>query len=114
MAGPFDPDFAGRLQRVEHIHRKGGGFEAAGTLGKSHYNVKPVRRSYLRGAVLVAGSILLIKSLLLMQIGEANYQDRVARLSTGGYVETAGAYVMQMDPVTIWISEQLRAVFKIS
>lgn len=112
MTSPLDPDFAGRLQRVERIHRRGGGFEAAGTLGRSQSFGRPVRRSYLRTALLVAGSFLLIKSLLLLQIGEANYQDRVARLKTGGYVETAGAYVMQMDPVTVWVAEKLREIVK--
>lgn len=53
---------------------------------------------------------MVIKSLLLMQIGEANYQDRVTRLQAGGHVETAGAYVMQMDPVTVWIAERLREI----
>ncbi|WP_095588293.1 hypothetical protein [Actibacterium ureilyticum] len=100
------------MQRVERIHRKGGGFEAAGTLGRSQSHVKPVRRSYLRSALLVAGSFLLIKSLLLMQIGATDYQDRVARLKTGGYVERAGAYVMQMDPVTVWVAEKLREILK--
>lgn len=110
MTSPLDPDFAGRLHRVERIHRKGGGFEAAGTLGRSKSVGKPVRRSYLRLALMVAGSVMVIKSLLLMQIGEANYQDRVTRLQAGGHVETAGAYVMQMDPVTVWIAERLREI----
>lgn len=111
MAGPLDPDFAGRLQRVHRIHRKGGGFEAAGTLGKSTMAAKPARRSYLRGALLVAGAFILIKALLLAQIGAASYSARVDALKDGGStVEQIGAYVMQADPVTVWVADTLRKV----
>ncbi len=112
MASSQQSEFIGRLQRVDRINRKGGGFEATGTLGRSFYNRKPRNRSFLRPLIFIAAGFLLIKAMLLTQIGAIDYQERVDRLAAGTQVEKAGAYVMQMDAATVWISETLREIFK--
>jgi len=104
MADPQYQEFRGRLRRVERIHRRGGGFEAAGTLGRTAYVVKPQRTSLLRPVALVLGAGLLLKAILFIQIGEADYTDRVARLEGGSQIEAIGAWVMQPDAVTVWLA----------
>lgn len=113
MADPYIKEFRGRLRRVERIHRRGGGFEAAGTLGRSHYTARaPRRSSWLKPLLLVAAGALLLKALLYMQIGPVDYADRVARLSKGSQVEKIGAYIMQADGVTVFFGELLGELFK--
>jgi hypothetical protein len=112
MLDPQIQDFRGRLTRIERIHRRGGGFEAAGTLGRSSYTRRVGRRSLLRPMFLVVSSALVAKSILIAQIGEADYQERVGRLSPGTQIEQVGAYVMQADPLTLWMSGYVRELLK--
>jgi len=112
MADPQYQEFRGRLRRVERIHRRGGGFEAAGTLGRTAYVVKPQRTSLLRPVALVLGAGLLLKAVLLVQIGAADYSDRVARLQGGTQIEAIGAYIMQPDAVTVWLAGLLTDLVK--
>ncbi|MHC0053353.1 hypothetical protein [Actibacterium sp. D379-3] len=107
MTDPGYQEFQGRLRRIERIHRRGGGFEASGTLGRSFYRGKPQRVSLMRPLVLLLVSGLLLKAVLLMQIGEGDYRDRIARLQDGTRVEMIGAYVMQPDQVTVWLADVL-------
>lgn len=106
MANRQMDEFQGRLQRIDKIHRRGGGFEAVGTLGRAEYRE---RRSFsiFRPLLLVFAVLLILKTALLMQIGVADYQERVDRLALGGDVERIGAFVMQADPVTVWLSERM-------
>lgn len=112
MYDPQYQEFQGRLRRVDRIHRRGGGFEAVGTLGRSFYNQRTQRRPLLRVLMVVAAGFLAIKALLLMQIGTVDYQDRLQRLHDGSMVEQAGAYVMQIDPVTAWLSVKFHEILK--
>lgn len=111
MADPQMNEFYGRLKRVERIHRRGGGFEAEGTLGRPRA-VERRRSSWLRPLLLVVAGFLFLKALLLMQIGPIDYQERVDRLSQGTQVEQVGAWAMQMDPATVWVSHRLRELLK--
>ncbi|CUH43187.1 hypothetical protein [Ruegeria atlantica] len=47
------------------------------------------------------------KTLLLTSLGPSGYQYRVDALNEGTSVEQAGAWVMQIDPVSLMLSEQL-------
>lgn len=112
MADPYMRDFHGRLKRIERIHKRGGGFEAAGTLGRSSYRQPAQKRSLMRPLILVLGCAVMLKAGLYAQIGPVDYAERVDRLRQGTEVEQIGAYVMQADAVTIAISDFLKELFK--
>lgn len=112
MADPQVQEFHDRLKRVDSIHRRGGGFEAHGTLGRSQSGNASRRKSLLRPVLLVVASFMMLKAALLMQIGVIDYQERVERLSQGSQVEVVGAWVLQLDPATILIADTLKDLFK--
>ncbi len=104
-------NFYGRLGRIERIHDAGGGFEANGTLGMSYYKARqrPLRRAGLLGPlVLVLMTIVAIKSAVYASIGPDRYEERIAALQDGSTVEHVGAYVLQADPLTLLVAEQIR------
>lgn len=114
----MDPNlrnFYGRLDRIEHIHEAGGGFEASGTLGMSYYNsIKRRRRplGWLFPVVLVMASIVAVKSGVLARIGADAYAERVATLASGDTADQMGAYVLQADPLTIYVADLLRGLVR--
>lgn len=112
MADPQMKEFYGRVRRIERSHRRGLGFEAAGTLGRSTYRAPVQRRSIVRPLLLLLAGGMLLKTVLFMQIGPIDYNDRVSKLATGTQVEQIGAWVMQADGVTIGLANFLGEVFK--
>ncbi|WP_074254901.1 hypothetical protein [Vannielia litorea] len=101
MADPIMQNFAGRIRRIEKIHRKGGGFEAAGTLGQSFYTrTKRTRRPVLRPALTVLTVFLVFKAMTLAHLGSADYTARLDGLRTGNTVQQVGAHLMAIDPIT--------------
>ncbi|MBS1300864.1 hypothetical protein [Loktanella sp. SALINAS62] len=53
-----------------------------------------------RGLVIVVICCFSMKAFLMTLIGEADYADRLARLSEGATVERVGAWLMTPDPVS--------------
>lgn len=110
MSDPNLVDFYGRVARIEKSRAKGLGFEAAGTLGRSHY-VQPVRRRRLwLGPVLflmVCGFCL--KGAIYHTVGAVAYQDRVTRLQAASGFDALGGWLMQADPVTLFVARQIAA-----
>ncbi|MDA7966579.1 hypothetical protein [Ruegeria sp.] len=51
------------------------------------------------------------KAFLLFHLGAATYQDRVESLNAGTPVEQAGAWIMQVDPVSQFLSVQLSNIW---
>lgn len=103
-------NFYGRLGRIERIHAAGGGFEADGTLGMSHYKRSEprARRFGLMGPLaLVLMAVIAIKAAVLATIGADAYQDRIAQLQAGGTADHVGAYVLQADPLTVALAAQV-------
>jgi hypothetical protein len=47
------------------------------------------------------------KAFLFASIGPLPYEDRLARLQSGTVAEEAGAFVMQADPLTVYIANQI-------
>ncbi len=50
---------------------------------------------------------LAFKGFLIAAVGPVSYEQRVANLAQGTSVEKAGAWVMQIDPASQWISEKV-------
>ncbi len=70
--------------------------------------VKPKRRSRLgfplKLIILIAIGFFSFKALMLASLGDITYNERVAKLDQGSSVERGGAYVMQIEPVTQFLS----------
>lgn len=113
MIDPNMRNFHGRLNRIEHIHSSGGGFEANGTLGMSYYNGLKSgrrRRTVLRPIALVVMAVMVIKGGVLASIGDETYAQRIEALRTGGTADKLGAYVLQADPMTQVLADMFRSV----
>ena len=104
-------NFYTRLSRIEEIHSEGGAFEAVGTLGRSHYAaIKQPRRRviWLRPLAFILLGFLLMKGVLHAELGPDIYAERLALLQSGTPIESAGAWVLHADALTLQISAQLR------
>ncbi len=60
-----------------------------------------------RGILFVLVGTLIVKGVMLAQIGPEAYDARVATLASGNQVEKIGAYVLSADPVTQWIGAKV-------
>lgn len=108
MSDPQMREFSGRLRRIDKIHRRGGGFEAAGTLGQSHYTrlrLRNERRPLLRPLVIFVSVITLFKGALLAAIGQTAYTGTLVNLAEGGLVDQIGGFIMSIDPVTLTLAQ---------
>jgi hypothetical protein len=104
-------NFYGRLGRIERTHESGGGFEADGTIGMSYYTARrrPRRRLRIVRILLVAAAVFLcLKAGLHVAMGPSAYDFKVAALREGTDVDRAGAWLMQADPATLMIADQIR------
>lgn len=102
--------FAARIKRVRHSHAKmAQGYDArVGRDGLIVFRPKRRRRSIAwRPLMLLIAAFIGFKVFVLIQIGDITYQERVDRLAAGSVVEQAGAYFMQIDPVTRAVAAQV-------
>ena len=105
MADPNMADFYGRVARIQTARAKGYGFEASGTLGRSYYHkAAPKRRSFLGPIVFLLVCGFLLKGVMYQQIGAQTYTTRVAGLMASEGVDRVGGWLMQADPVTVYIA----------
>ena len=104
-------DFQHRVARISEAHVSGLGFEAEGTLGRSHYNKRRRWRIPLMGPVLVLVSfVILLKALIRVRLGGDLYQARVDALWQGEGLNWLGALLMQPDALTVWLSTHIAAL----
>lgn len=106
-------EFDQRVTRLNKKHAKlSRGYRA--TMRKDGLVVmKPQRvKSALPAKVLLMCLVGLFafKTFLLTSLGSSGYQYRVDALNEGTSVEKAGAWVMQIDPVSQMLSEQLTKI----
>jgi hypothetical protein len=111
MIDPNLRDFYGRLARIKRARAKGFGFEAPGTLGRSAC-LRPVarRRSVLGPVLFLLFCGFLLKGAMYHQVGADLYNTRIANLRAGQGVEPVGGWLMQADPVTIYVADQIAAL----
>lgn len=111
MADPNLVDFYGRIARLEKARAKGYAFEAPGTLGRSFYHQKPrKRRSVVMPLMFVAVCIFGLKGAIYHSVGAKSYDQRVAALQAGEGFDRLGGWLMQADPVTQMVSDQITKV----
>ena len=111
MADPNMVDFYGRVSRIKKARAKGYGFEAVGTLGRSYYAQHAPSRtriSILKPALIVLFGAFGLKGAIHYQIGGSVYSERVADLQSGAGFDRLGGYLMQADPVTMFVSAKLQ------
>ncbi len=108
MADANMADFYDRVRKFERMRSKGYGFEASGALGRSYYNrVQPKRRSMLFPFLVAFVVIFGLKASLYQAVGADSYSQRVERLQAGEGFDPVGGWLMQADPVTLWVSDQI-------
>lgn len=108
MADPNLVDFYGRVARFERARANGYGFDAEGTLGRSYFLKKsPPRRAFKRTALMVVLCIFGMKGAVLQSVGAVSYNDRVASLQAGEGFDRLGGWLMQADPVTLFVADKI-------
>ena len=111
MADPNLIDFYGRIARIQTARSKGFGFEAAGTLGRSHYYHAPKkRRALLAPALFIALSVVGLKGMILYSVGADSYNDRVASMLSSEGFDRLGGWMMQADPMSQLAAQQIGVV----
>ena len=63
-----------------------------------------------RAVAIVAVLFFRFKGFLMASLGKVEFADRAVSLQAGTPVEQVGGWVMQPDPVTIWIAEQFKTI----
>lgn len=104
MSDPSLIEFYDRIERIEYARAKGDGFDAAGTLGRSHFSPRRQRRGFLKPLLMLCMGVFGLKGAIYYNIGGDIYTARVEALKDGEGFEPLGAVLMQADPVTIEVS----------
>lgn len=101
-------EFDRRLRRIERKHQRmsRGRVAVVDDSGLVSYRARRrAPRLPLRGLLMLAAGFLAFKALVLTHLGAETYDARLAALQSGTVVEQAGAWLMQADPVTVWIAQ---------
>ncbi|MBB93563.1 MAG: hypothetical protein CML68_03010 [Rhodobacteraceae bacterium] len=110
MSSDFD-GFDQRLHRIERSRRRmANGYELQ--MQNDGLIVARPRRSRSLGVsprvvILAVAGLLAFKGFLIAALGPVAYDERVDKLWNGTVVEQAGAWFMQMDPVSREIGARL-------
>lgn len=108
MADPNLADFYGRVARFERARANGYGFDAEGTLGRSYFVKKSRPHKSWRGTVLLVLICAFgMKGVILQSVGGQAYNNRVAGLQAGEGFDRLGGWLMQADPVTVFVAEKI-------
>lgn len=65
----------------------------------------------VRALMIMAAILLTFKGFLLFRLGFGVYTAKVASMQRGDTLDQVGAYLMQIDPVTIWVYEFMTFFF---
>jgi hypothetical protein len=102
-------EFYSRVAKFEKSHARGLGHEAPGTLGKSvtYGRAKSRIKIPVMPFVFVVLAAVGLKATILHFVGAADYQTRVERLNEGQGFDRLGGWLMQVDPVTEFVSGKI-------
>ncbi len=105
--------FERRQRAVTQKHRK----LAQGYITKVNRNGviehKPVRKLKtppLGGLLIALTGFLAFKGVMLANLGTANYAQHVEVLAEGSIADKLGAWVLGVDPVTLWLGVHLQSL----
>ena len=65
-----------------------------------------------RAVFLFLLAFIAFKVFLVANLGVQTYDDRLTRLQAGTFVEQGGAFVMQIDPLTMYLAKQVGPVLR--
>lgn len=65
-----------------------------------------------RAVILFVLAFFGFKAFLVANLGPQTYDERLARLNDGTVVEQAGAFVMQADPLTMYVARQIGPILR--
>lgn len=104
--------FEDRLRRLGRRHRRMYSNGIVRKVGKdgliSSHPRRRLPRFPLVGFLVLIAAAFLYKATLFAWLGQATYQERVDALSAGSIVERGGAWVMQADPATLFLSDMIK------
>lgn len=102
--------FDRKMKRMSRKHRR----LARGAIASVNHDgliiARPKRASGefpIKGILLSVAAFFVFKGFLLASEGQITYLERVTELSTEGVIGKIGAFVMQADPLTMWIASYL-------
>lgn len=107
MADVQTKHFDKRLRRIEKRHRK---MAYGYVTSVNRDGLIKARPDSLRipipwkGFTFSVALLLLLKGILLAYHGPVSYGIRVEQLAGGSIAEQIGAFLMQIDPISAWIS----------
>ncbi len=109
-------EFYGRVAHFEKARAQGYGFEAPGTLGRKYFDrfhkTGRKRRPVVMPLLIVAICTFGLKAAIHAKVGATAYNDRVAAMQSLDGVSRLGAALMQVDPITLYLSEKLVKVLR--
>ncbi|WP_420861119.1 hypothetical protein [Algirhabdus cladophorae] len=106
--GSSQLEFASKVRRINRKHSRLARGMDSQMRDDGLIVARPRRRNFaipFKGFVAGIAGIFGFKVLLLVIFGEITYQGRVADLAEGTSIERAGAWLMQLDPVTAFIAQ---------
>ena len=107
--------FDERLRRLERKHRAMSRGYTTRMLPDGLIIAKPKRtqvRISGRSILLFVLAFIAFKGFLVPNLGVMGYEERLDRLNNGTLVEKAGAFVMQIDPLTQFAAEQIGPILR--
>lgn len=105
--GSSNIEFASKVRKLDRKHARLSRGMTSKILPDGLMVARPRRRQFgvsARGVALMLASFFGFKTALLLTFGEITYTGRVAELASGTAVERAGAWVMQVEPVTAFFA----------
>ena len=105
-------DFDNRLRRIQksRVRLANGYVSVVGDDGLIVVKPRARRtRFVLRPFAFLIVGLMVFKALILATLGQPVYEERVASLQAGTTIEQAGAWVMQIDPVSQFMAAQIRS-----
>lgn len=115
MAAYQYEEFERRMRRINRRHSKLSQGYVTSINSDGLVVAKPSRRSKgatVRGLLLIAVVMLVFKGFLHAQLGAQAYAERVEALSSGTFVEQAGAWAMMPDPITLALSQKFASLVR--
>lgn len=106
--------FLNRVREIERKHQRMARGGSRIVVGRDGLLVKapgPSRRIGLQLPLKLIAftllSLIAFKALVYRGIGEAQYLERLAQLDGGTPVDKVGGFLMQLDPATLWLVQQI-------
>ncbi|WP_323779855.1 hypothetical protein [Leisingera sp.] len=113
--GEHRDQFQARLKQINRKHEALSAGYSAKLRPDGLLVVRPHRlrtRGSGRSILLFVAAVLLFKSFLMAALGFGSYDARVQTLAAGSGVERAGAFLMQADPVSVFVARKIGPVLR--